>query len=100
MFSLQPPRHISTLHSIDPQPYRRRVRLLLCCRQEMLGPSSPLQDPYWSYCCCVGVLIFLGPTLTAHELSFRERTREIDTQIGRPDGALCGPSGTRNARLG
>jgi hypothetical protein len=22
--------------------------------------SPPLQDPYWSYCCCVGVLIFLG----------------------------------------
>ena len=47
------------------------------------------------------LLIFLGADADSPRAVIQgERTREIDMQIGRPDGALCGPSGTRNARLG
>src|SRR6202040_312460 len=35
MFDLQPPRHISTLHSRDRQSHRRKVRLLRRCGQKM-----------------------------------------------------------------
>ena len=45
MFNLQPPRHISTLHTRDRQPRRHRVCLLGCCGLDVLTVNWSLHDP-------------------------------------------------------
>jgi hypothetical protein len=95
------------------------MRFLLRCVSRVLAlkrPSAPPPEgPAYCYAadkkCSGRVLLskthtglttnFLGADADSPRAVIQgERTREIDMQIGRPDGALCGPSGTRNARLG